>query len=188
MNLPAALAAFAALAALIVVVLALRRRRSKIMATAVAAGPIMLGGRGFVRSTTLSVARDEAFVELVLTAGIQNPDVLPGEELQAYSERIFCALHQARVIRPMLACLIVPLDAPAWTPAVADETVQFLGTLEDNADKTRFYALVAELLLPFYRSGLASWARSRGCGGAIQDSGSAPPAHFRAPAPATGGA
>jgi hypothetical protein len=187
MTQSAALAAFAALAVTALAVWALRRRRARTVAAAAAAGPIMLGGRGFVRTATLSVARDEAFMDLVLTAGIQNPDILPGEEFQTYSERIFCALQQARVIRPMLACLIVPLDTPTWTPAVADETVQFLGTLEDEQDKKRYYALVAELLFPFYRSGLASWARSSACGGVSQASGSASPAPSPAPAPATGG-
>jgi hypothetical protein len=179
----------AALAAIVVALLLVSQRgRRRARAAAAAAGPIMLGGRGFVRAATLSVARDEAFMELAITAGVSDPDPLPGEELKAYSERILCDLVQAKVIRPMLACLIVPLDTPIWTPAIADETVQFLGTLDDDADKERYYALVAELLLPFYRSGLASWARSRACGSQGPASGSARPASSPASAPATGGA
>lgn len=152
------------------------------------AGPIMLGGRSFTRVPVLSVARDEAFMDLVAVAGIQQPEILPGEELKAYSERIFLELQRARVIRPMVACLIVPTSAPIWTPAVADETTQFLGTLDGEDDKKRYYGLVAELLLPFYRSGLASWARSRASGSSSPDSGSAGPVSSPAPAPATGGA
>jgi hypothetical protein len=185
----ALIVSIAALAAIgIALLLISRHRRRARAAAAAAAGPIMLGGRGFIRTTTLSVSRDEAFMELVITAGIHEPDPLPGEELKAYSERILCDLVQAKVVRPMLACLIVPLDTPVWTPAIADETVQFLGTLDDDADKERYYALVAEMLLPFYRSGLASWARSRGSGGRTPASGSAPSASSPAPAPATGGA
>jgi hypothetical protein len=187
---PEALAvALVTLAAIVVALLLIsqRRRRSR-AAAAAAAGPIMLGGRGFVRTTTLSVSRDETFMELVITAGVSDPDPLPGEELKDYSERILCDLVQAKVVRPMLACLIVPLDTPIWTPAIADETVQFLGALDDDADKERYYALVAELLLPFYRSGLASWARSRACGSQGPANGSARPASSPASAPATGGA
>jgi hypothetical protein len=175
----------AALAAIVValVLISAHRRRGR-----APAGPIMLGGRSFTRVPVLSVARDEAFMDLVAVAGIQQPEILPGEELKAYSERIFLELQRARVIRPMVACLIVPTGVPAWTPAVADETTQFLGTLDGEDDKQRYYALVAELLLPFYRSGLASWARSRASGSSSPDNGNASPASSPAPAPATGGA
>jgi hypothetical protein len=173
--------ALVSVAAALVLISAHRRRARA------PAGPIMLGGRCFTRVPVLRVAQDEAFMELVTTAGLQNPDILPGEDLKAYSERVFLALHRAKVIRPMLACMILPTGAPTWTPAIADETTQFLGTLDGEDDKKRYYGLVAELLFPFYRSGLASWARSRGFGSSSPDSGSARPASSPAPAPATGG-
>jgi hypothetical protein len=183
-----ALGALVGLVALVVALALLWALRRSAARRAAAAGPNVLGGRGFIRSDRLSVARDEAFMDLVLSAGVQEPDIQPGEDPKAYGERLFRALHEAQVIRPMLACLIVPLDTPEWTPAIADETAQFLGELDDPTDKARCYALVAELLCPFYKAGLASWARSRTSGAPNPEKRNGSPATSPARAPATGGA
>jgi hypothetical protein len=150
-----------------------------------------LGGRAFRRIVKRSVVQDECFTELVEQAGLKNPDIGPTEKLQDYSERIFGALHRARLLRPMIAVLILPaeVEEPLTDErfrAIAAETAVHLGTLEEPEDKARFYALVAELLVPFYRTGLASWARSAGSG-APSTAGNAPaPAPCLVPASASG--
>jgi len=173
---------------------------------------ITIGGRRFVRVPVLTVAQDEYFTQLLFEAGVKDPEKRPGEELADYGARIFKALLDTSTLRPMLACLIAPSDsvrpprrglaallerlriisplplATGWSPDVARETAAFLGDLTEPRDKERFYQLVLELLIPFYRSGLSSWARSLTSGSVRGTDVSPASASSPAPAPATGGA
>jgi len=121
---------------------------------------IVLGGRAFRRLAPLSVAADEEFLRLALTAGIQEPDPKPGEALGDYSERIVRRLLKTKTLRPLLACTIVPVGDGKWTPALATETAAFLGELDEPRDKERLWTLVAELLVPFFSRAVSSWRAS----------------------------
>lgn len=173
---------------------------------------ITIGGRRFVRVSVLTVAQDEYFTQLLFEAGVKDPEKQPGEDLSEYSVRIFKALLETGTLRPMLACMIAPADsvrsprrglaamlerwrvitplprATGWSPDVARETAEFLGEITEPRDKERLYQLVHELLIPFYRSGLSSWARSLTSGSVCGADESPASASSPAPAPATGGA
>ena len=153
---------------------------------------VQLAGRAFRRKVILSVGQEEYFTGCVQRAGVAEPNPRPGESMDDYSVRIFGALHQAGMIRPMLAGLIVPADAPEEDlldtkvfAAIAAETAEHLVRIQTPADKDRYHALFMELLVPFYRSGLASWARSR-LSGAASGEPAIPGAPYPAPSPATG--
>ena len=170
----------------------------------------ILGGRRFVRVPVLTVARDEYFTRLIFAAGVKDPEKQPGEELADYGARIFKALLETGTLRPMIGCLIAPVEAvrpprrglaallerwqilaprplaTGWNPEIAIATADFLGELTEPRDKERFHLLVSELLVPFYRSGLSSWARSLSSGSAGPANPSPASASSSAPAPATG--
>ena len=72
----------------------------------------------------------------------------------------------------LLGCLLVPEElvrkrsrfavgrraepAELWTPAIGEETAEFLGGLREPKDKTKIQALVLSLLLSFFESGVVS--------------------------------
>ena len=145
---------------------------------------IVLAGREFLPVGRSTVAQDVEFTRLLRAAGLEDPTMRAGETPEAYGWRILQALIEAGSMLPLLACLLVPAElaperahgwkafvedlvgvdrrrhARGWTLEVQAETVEFLAALDEPADKSRVYELVAELLFPFLKAGLGSWAAS----------------------------
>jgi len=151
-----------------------------------------LGGRSFQRIERASLMLDEYVHEVLLDAGIADPELLPGEQPDEYLDRIYAALHRAKADRPLVAAILW-LDAePA--PAdekdlrrVCEETSRFLGTLDGDRDKATFLALVEEILRPFSLRGLPSWLRSLNSTSAPPGSSAASPSRTSS-SPAAAGA
>lgn len=143
----------------------------------------MLGGRRFRRPLHTSIAQDDHLVGMLRAAGMDEPNPLPGEAPDAYAERIFGELHARRALYGLLASILVPADAEKWSPEVAAGTAAFLPTLEEPADKERYYALLGEILLPFCTSGASSLLRSATSGS--PSPGPSPGAGASSPASAT---
>lgn len=167
-----------------------RRNRSAPLPPPAPGESFALGGRRFRRLATGSIAQHEYVHDVLLAAGIAEPELLPGEGPQDYVERIFTAMHGAKMDRPLVAAAIVPVEAPRWNPEVAAEVAQFLGTLEEERDQRIYYALLGDLLRPFCVRGLPSWLRSRTSGPSgpttTQEPGPVPLATSQAAAAAAG--
>jgi hypothetical protein len=127
-------------------------------------GEVVLAGRAFRRAPTTTIAQDDYFMELLRVAGVEQPELLPGEHPQHYTERIFCDLHAKKLLAPMLSCVLTPADAPAWDEKSAPEVARFLVTLDDPQDKRVYNELLGDLLGPFCATGLPSWLRSSASG------------------------
>lgn len=142
-----------------------RSRRIRAFAPAPGAtDTFTLGGRNFRRASRTTIAQDDYFLEILRVAGVEQPELLPGEHPQHYTERIFCDLHGKKVLAPMLSCVLTPDDAPAWDEQTAPEVARFLVALDDPEDKATYNQLLADLLCPFCTTGLPSWLRSSASG------------------------
>lgn len=140
---------------------------------------IVLAGRRF-RRQALTARADVEFLRLTFMAGIENPDPLPGETLGDYEQRLVKVLFQKRLLFPLVGCMFLPIEAPKWSLAVASETAEFLGDLDEPTDKDALWALVAAALLPFFTSVLSSWSHSLISGSVIPT----PPSPSAVPSPA----
>jgi hypothetical protein len=149
-------------------------------------GKIFLSGRAFVPLGESTIEHDIEFTRLLSKAGLDAASLREGETPDTHGWRVLKALVEARALLSLIACLVIPAEAAphptpggfagwlvrvlvragimqapekrGWTPALAKETEEFLGQLDDPADKEKVYQLAAELLLPFLRVGVVSWA------------------------------
>lgn len=173
---------------------------------------IVLAGRVFVPVGESTVAHDIEVMRLLKVAGLDDPRLRTGESPEAFGWRVLQALIETKALLPLVACLIVPESAAprrrgflrawledlgivreaaraeGWTNALQAETAAFLGALDEPADKQLVYQVVAELLFPFLKTGLASWAASPSSSGTSAGPVEvmSPPAVNGAPISATG--
>jgi hypothetical protein len=168
-TLPASLAlgALVGLVALVVALALLWALRRSSARPAESDGLITLAGRRFRRRALTANAQIE-FLRLTTAAGIEDPDPLPGEQIADYERRLMKVLLEKKLLFPMVACLIVPVEAPKWSLVTASDTAAFIGDLDEPTDQTALWTLVAAALLPFFTSVLSSWSHSLISGTAIQ--------------------
>lgn len=123
----------------------------------------LLGGRCFVPVTHSTVEHDFTFMGLVHEAGLDTLEPAPGEAYPAFAERLLKHAVTSKKTMPMLGCLLIPegMRQEDWTPALCDETAQFIGRLTSDEDKSKVHQLVLSLLIDFFRTGLIYYASSQ---------------------------
>ena len=123
----------------------------------------VLGGRAFVPLTLNTLLHKLTVGEHIEAAGLAEPTLLPTEGLEAFTQRLIGSLMRSRRALQLVGCFLLPEDrTPAeWTPAMADETADFLGKLSDPADHQEFDSILAGLVLRFLESGVMSLMISR---------------------------
>lgn len=164
-----------------------RRRRLQALDPAPAPGSTFtLGGRRFRRPLYLSNAQDSYAVKAMRHAGVAQPQLQPGEDPEAYVERVFAELHDKEIHYALVAALLIPADAEKWDRKRAPEVERFLEDLTEPEDKRIYLALLGTVLRPFCTSGLVSWRSSATSGSATTTSPSRPHATCPAPTTATG--
>lgn len=143
--------------------------------------PVVLAGRRFVPVGESTVEHDGEVMRLLRRAGVSFERSGVGEE---FAYEVLATLVETNTLLPLVACMIVPEAAAprrpgrfvrflervgilersavrgGWSPEVAAETVAFLKQLDEPEDKTKVYALVAALLVPFLNGALRSWRPS----------------------------
>lgn len=139
-----------------------------------------LGGRRWraIRTRTLQLV-DE--LEMLLhDAGLDSFTVQAGENAEAAARRLLRELRDSRKMYLIVGHLVLPeviadLD---WTPAVAQETARFVERLTEEADHAAVRAIVLNLVISFFVSGLDFSAPSPTASGdrgkPLQPAGEAP--------------
>ncbi len=147
---------------------------------------VFLAGRAFVPAGESTILHDIAVTKLLKAAKLDVAAVRTDETPDEFGFRVLEQIMDADALLPIVACLIIPAEvapervgllrrwaeslgilrptvrAIGWTPEVQAATVAFLSALDEPADKAKIYQLVAELLFPFLKAGLAPLLRSPG--------------------------
>ena len=145
---------------------------------------VFLAGRAFVPVGESTIVHDTTITKLLRAAKLDASQARTDETPEEFGFRVLQQILDADALLPILACLIIPAEAAperpgllrgwaealgilrpvarstGWTPEVQAATAAFLGDLDEPEDKARVYRLVAELLFPFLKAGLAPLLRS----------------------------
>lgn len=130
----------------------------------------VLGERAFLTVQDSSVEQDFIFLGLVKDAGIDDVTMTEGEGPEEFARRILEATVKGGRALELLGCLLVPEKSipkrrwghkkvspgEVWTPELAKETAEHIGSLRSREDKAKVNALVLSLLLSFFSTGIVS--------------------------------
>jgi hypothetical protein len=118
-------------------------------------GVIVLGGRRFVPLTESTLAHDTWYKGLVFRNGMHTMVRGSDESESDYGLRLLAALHQNGYMWELLGGLLLPegTSHQHWTPEVSAEITDFIGHLDDPAEKERAYPLARELWWGFFARG-----------------------------------
>jgi len=119
---------------------------------------IEIGGRKF-SSWDASTARQDDFVGSLLPRAFgQGSD----ENEDAFARRILEEMRESGQTNVLLGGLMLPegMTPAEWRPEVAAHTAEFLDGITDPEDKATRGALVLDLVIHFFVSGLISLERS----------------------------
>lgn len=85
----------------------------------------------------------------------ENPD--------AFALRVVHAADEAGVLFLLLGAVLLPegVSDVDWTAEQAEATARVIATLQDESEIARARLMIAEVLLPFIRAGLASFSSTR---------------------------
>jgi len=123
---------------------------------------VELGGRKFQVIANGPVKHDYWMAERVRAAGIDRVNMEPGQTAAAFVDSLLDRLLASGDSLVILGGMIAPaeLDLRKWTPGTAAECTAFVEELMDPADKVLVRGLVAQVLVGFFQSGLASLTTS----------------------------
>ncbi len=124
--------------------------------------PIILGGRVFRPIGESTVEHDLKFMALLRDLGLDDPHRPESEAPEQFAVRLLNDLISSGRALEALGYLLIPGEARSedWTPALGEETAEFLGGLVDPKDKARVQGLTLSFLRDFFELGLGSWALS----------------------------
>ena len=130
----------------------------------------VLGGRAFLTVQESTVEQDFIFLTLIKQAGIDEVVMAEGEDAGEFARRILEATVKGGKALELLGCLLVPEKSipkrrwghrridpgEIWTPELARETAEYIGSLRTREDKAKINSLVLSLLLSFFSTGIVS--------------------------------
>jgi hypothetical protein len=124
---------------------------------------IKLGDRKFQVIMNGTVLHDFWMHKKIKAAGLEQIVLAEGETTEVYVDRMLDHVIGNGHALVLLGGLLAPaeLTLTEWTPAVAAECTKFLAQLMEPADKIIVRGLIAQALIGFFRSGLASFMTSR---------------------------
>jgi len=94
-------------------------------------------------------------VEPMLKRVLETEQVLSDDEVESLTTRIVSRCYQQRAHLDVLAGLLVE-KGKTWSPSYAEDLKQFFGGLKGKEDIGKANAVLAEAILSFFWSGLAS--------------------------------
>ncbi len=124
---------------------------------------ITIRGRKYKHMNGPTTMRHDVFTEAqMLKAGISRMELLPGEGMDDFAQRILRTAYANTDIFLLLGCLLVPaeLDPVAWSEEIARETAEFLGNVVDPDDKLTVRAQVVSAVQGFIEAGIVSLVTS----------------------------
>lgn len=124
---------------------------------------ITLGGREFRPVVGATIEHDYWLMGHIRRAGIDRCALEEGESPDDYALRLMREVINSGEAFTLLGGTLIPADKKVtdWTPAIAQETAEFLKRLTDPNDKQKLNGCTASLLAGFFSSGLASLETSR---------------------------
>lgn len=123
---------------------------------------VKLGGREFQVIANGPVKFDLYMLALVKKAGIDSINISAGQTTEEFVDALLDQLMRSGMSMEILGAMMAPadLDLRKWTPAVAAESTAFIEELMEPSDKAIVKGMVAQVLIGFFQSGLASLTTS----------------------------
>jgi hypothetical protein len=118
-----------------------------------------LGGRIFHEIRSSTIEHDFKFYELARRAGLDNVTQAAGETPEQLAARLLETILASGLALELLGLLLVPEGTPPekWTPEIMAETARFIGGLTSDEDRQTVNAAILDVMIGFFRSGLASF-------------------------------
>ena len=119
---------------------------------------ITLGGRKFRPCTNSTLQHDIVSINYTRAAGLTDVEVPEDADPFTVMASLTAKLAMSNNFYQLLGCLLIPDDKEGidWTPDMCAATAAHLRGLTDSEDRQQLLSLVAELLIHFFQTGLAS--------------------------------
>lgn len=119
---------------------------------------ITLGGRKFRPCTNSTLQHDIVSMNYTRAAGLIDVEVPEDADPFTVMSALTAKLAMSNNFYQLLGCLLIPADKEGldWTPDMCADTAAHLRGLTDGEDRQQLLSLVADLLINFFQTGLAS--------------------------------
>lgn len=130
---------------------------------------IELGGKRFTRPAEWTMKQDAYLMKLAHRAGLDRIKLQPGETAEDLVDRLLGMLLENDLALEMLGGMLMPegWEPTQWGPDVAREIAKHLENLTAQEDKTAVRGLISQLLIVFFRNGIASLRTSPSYSGSL---------------------
>lgn len=117
-----------------------------------------LGDRIFVTLGESTVLHNLHYRKLIAQSGLSHLHIKVGEDPGMFARKLLDKLIESGIVLELLGCLLLPLGKrdEDWTPDMARETANFIGTLKSEQDKARVDSMICTLLLDSFTNGYSS--------------------------------
>lgn len=118
---------------------------------------ILLGGKPYVRCENSTLQHDIFLMNHIRAADVLELSLPEGSTGDDYAAEMLGRLAAYEKFNELLGCLLIPAElAGAWTPAVCRATAAHIASLTEQEDKATLNAVLADLLIGFFRAGRVS--------------------------------
>jgi len=119
---------------------------------------IVLGGRRFIPHAKQTIRFNRWMTGKLLAFGLDRVKQVQGESSEDLVERLLTEMFVTGAAIEFLAGLLLPEGKTSkdWTPEMADEQRDFIDNLVEPEDHALLRPIVAEMMIGFFRKGIAS--------------------------------